>query len=312
MVKFRAATYPKDYRDCCGRARNPCVASPYITIARVSRQFPCGREGMHDPSFFDQYQLPGSKPALTRNTDAGIFRQEITIDNFTFTYVTACVKTAPLSVDCTRALIIMLEGSAESLRENHYILSPGNKGLFFTRTGLYRFAGLTCKDSVTAGFFTGPVTPAMMGHVYSLLHTPYIRTMQAFYHSTLQQLWDEAHQNKPPIHSLYSEDIIERLQETKKFIAKQLDTHYTIEMLATRARLNSQQFKQGFKALFGEGPYACLLRMRLERAKKALEETRKPVKQIAAQAGYRDQANFAIAFKRMFGVTAKEVRNKVR
>ncbi|HWB28390.1 MAG TPA: AraC family transcriptional regulator [Chitinophagaceae bacterium] len=264
------------------------------------------------PAFVEPFLLPGSTAAYTENSGAALFRQEITTGETDFDYVVLWVQIAPLSVDGLKTLLVMLEGSAGGLRENHYRVSAKDRCLFFTKPGLYRFTGLSCKDSVMTGSFTATVTPEMMGHIYSLLHTSYIRTMQGFYHSTLQQLWDEAHRNKPAGHSLYSEDIIERLHETKKFIDRHLDTHYTIEMLATKARLNSQQFKQGFKALFGEGPYAYLLRLRLERAKKALEETRKPVKQVAAQAGYRNQANFARAFKRMFGVAAKDARNKVR
>ncbi len=156
-----------------------------------------------------------------------------------------------------------------------------------------------------------PLSVSCSGLLHSLLHTPYIPLTQSFYHHLLKLLLGEvlrSLQSEKRSDALFSLADVDRIRSAKEWIENHLDTHFSTQQVARKAGINEYKLKKGFKALYGCGMYAYLLRQRLVIAKLALEQTRKPIKQIARQAGYSTVNNFAIAFKRRFGVTPYEYR----
>ncbi len=77
-------------------------------------------------------------------------------------------------------------------------------------------------------------------------------------------------------------------------------SHTTILELAHEAGMNRTKLQYGFRQLFGTSIYAYQVQLRLERAKKLLEESDKPVKQIALLAGYNTINSFSAAFKKAY------------
>ena len=89
----------------------------------------------------------------------------------------------------------------------------------------------------------------------------------------------------------------------KEFIDSHLSTHYSILQIAREVGINEQDLKKGFKELFGKGMFEYLLSERLAIARIKIEDTTKPVKEIAYVAGYKSAGNFSTAFKKKFGKT---------
>jgi AraC-like DNA-binding protein len=87
---------------------------------------------------------------------------------------------------------------------------------------------------------------------------------------------------------------------------------YLMEQLRQEFGMNAQKLNAGFKRLFGKTIYAYILSQRLCWAKQQLEETNKPLKQIASQARYRNATNFCIAYKKQFKCTPMGYRKKCR
>ncbi len=93
----------------------------------------------------------------------------------------------------------------------------------------------------------------------------------------------------------------ELIYAAKEFIDSHLSTHYSILQIAREIGINEQDLKKGFKELFGKGMFEYLLSERLTIARVKIEDTTKPVKEIAYAAGYKSAGNFSTAFKKKFG-----------
>ena len=93
----------------------------------------------------------------------------------------------------------------------------------------------------------------------------------------------------------------------------QADRQLTLDVLAREAGLSLAHFARAFKESIGRAPHQHLMALRLERARRLLEDTGTPLSDIAARAGFADQAHFPRLFKRQFGVTPGAfVRSRAR
>ena len=84
-------------------------------------------------------------------------------------------------------------------------------------------------------------------------------------------------------------------------IQERLDGPLDLEALAVRACLSPYHFHRVFTGLVGETLMAHIRRLRLERAAGRLKLGRRPVIEIALEAGYETHEAFSRAFKASFG-----------
>jgi AraC family transcriptional regulator len=88
-----------------------------------------------------------------------------------------------------------------------------------------------------------------------------------------------------------------------ELIDARLDRGVSIEELAREAELSPSYFMRAFKEAIGRPPHQHILSLRLERARRLLEQPGASLSDIALQTGFADQAHFTRLFKRQFGVT---------
>ena len=81
------------------------------------------------------------------------------------------------------------------------------------------------------------------------------------------------------------------------------DRHLSLDDLAREAGLSPAHFARAFKESVGRAPHQHLIALRLERARRLLESPAAALSDVAARAGFADQAHFTRLFKRHFGVT---------
>lgn len=103
---------------------------------------------------------------------------------------------------------------------------------------------------------------------------------------------------------------IQRIRAVKEILSRKHLPHATIQHLAYEAGMNRTKLQYGFKKLFGVSIYTYQVQMRMEKAKKLLEDTDKPIKQIAALAGYNTLSSFSAAFKKAFMLSPSQWRNE--
>jgi len=101
-----------------------------------------------------------------------------------------------------------------------------------------------------------------------------------------------------------------RFAELHAWIAAHLADDLRVENLAHQAGMSPRTFARLYVAETGRTPARTVELMRLEAARRALEETRLPLKRIASQAGYGEEQNLRRVFLRQLGVSPGQYRER--
>ena len=107
----------------------------------------------------------------------------------------------------------------------------------------------------------------------------------------------------------FSDEDIQRLHYAKKLI-KEEQRYLSLKQLSRAVALNEFKLKYGFKNLFGISIGAMILKEKMEQAKILVESSELSIHEIAQIVGYKYSSNFAVAFRRYFGVNPSEIMRK--
>ena len=99
-----------------------------------------------------------------------------------------------------------------------------------------------------------------------------------------------------------------RIARVLRYIDADAGADCTLDTLAAVAGLARFHFARSFRRVVGQTPRQYVIAARLRAAAKALASTRKPVTEIALDAGFADLSNFTTTFRRAFGVTPRRYR----
>ncbi|XID90910.1 helix-turn-helix domain-containing protein [Paenibacillaceae bacterium WGS1546] len=93
-----------------------------------------------------------------------------------------------------------------------------------------------------------------------------------------------------------------------------IETHYceriTVETVADRVRVDRAHFTRRFHQAFGITPAKYLLELKINEARRLLENSDFNLTVIAQSIGYTDMFTFSKSFKKLAGVSPKEYRNR--
>ena len=104
--------------------------------------------------------------------------------------------------------------------------------------------------------------------------------------------------------------------EDKEILRAQqyIEQHYqdpiSMDYLSKLVNMGHRNFIRRFKAATNNTPFEYLQRVRIESAKRALENNDKDVASIMDDAGYRDQKAFRSIFRRLTGLSLQEYKKK--
>jgi len=102
--------------------------------------------------------------------------------------------------------------------------------------------------------------------------------------------------------------IIKKIYDIEKLITENLHIQYTIQELAKKNYLNEFTLKKEFKRIFNKSIFQYSLNARINEAKNLLNNTTKPIYEIAELVGYKNATHFTAAFKRIEQKTPKQFR----
>ncbi len=102
----------------------------------------------------------------------------------------------------------------------------------------------------------------------------------------------------------------EKIVEAQLFIEKNYEHSLSIEGLAGRYYMSNRNFIRRFEGATGNTPLEYLQRVRIEAAKKLLENSNDSIEQIAVKCGYEDIGFFRKIFKRNVALNPKEYQKK--
>ncbi|WP_128379458.1 GlxA family transcriptional regulator [Streptomyces cavernae] len=104
----------------------------------------------------------------------------------------------------------------------------------------------------------------------------------------------------------------EPLREVQQWITEHPDGDLSVESLAARARLSPRHFARAFHAETGMTPGRYVDRVRLEHARRLLEDTTDGVEEISRSSGYGTPEAMRRAFVRALGAAPAEYRRRFR
>ncbi|GAA1008837.1 AraC family transcriptional regulator [Streptomyces sp. F-3] len=102
------------------------------------------------------------------------------------------------------------------------------------------------------------------------------------------------------------------LRDVQQWITEHPDADLSVEALAARARLSPRHFARAFRAETGITPGRYVDRVRLEHARRLLEDTADGIEEISRASGYGTPEAMRRAFIRAFGTGPAEYRRRFR
>jgi transcriptional regulator GlxA family with amidase domain len=102
----------------------------------------------------------------------------------------------------------------------------------------------------------------------------------------------------------------EEIKKVQLFIEKNLEEKITIEDLSDRFAIARRSLVRRFKKATSNPPIEYIQRIKIEAAKRKLEQRRKTVNEIMYSVGYTDVKAFRNVFKKITGLSPIDYRNK--
>ncbi|WP_127081214.1 AraC family transcriptional regulator [Dulcicalothrix desertica] len=103
-----------------------------------------------------------------------------------------------------------------------------------------------------------------------------------------------------------------QLQQAIEYIHAHLDQDLSLEQIAQVINISPTYFASLFKRATGTSPHQYVIQQRVERAKLMLSKTDIAIADIALQVGFSSQSHLTQQFKRLTGITPKQVRNTIK
>jgi transcriptional regulator GlxA family with amidase domain len=99
-----------------------------------------------------------------------------------------------------------------------------------------------------------------------------------------------------------------QLQQVLDYIHTHLDRDLSLAELAETLNLSPTYFASVFKQAIEISPHQYVIQQRVERAKLMLSKTNLAIVDIALQVGFASQSHLNQQFKRLTGMTPKQIR----
>ncbi len=105
-------------------------------------------------------------------------------------------------------------------------------------------------------------------------------------------------------------ETLRRLLVAKEYIEENLTREIYLAEIADIAYFSPFHFLRIFKEVFGMPPRQYIIDKRLQLARKLLNNTKKPINEIAIETGFKSSNYFSRLFKKTVGITPREFRER--
>ena len=102
----------------------------------------------------------------------------------------------------------------------------------------------------------------------------------------------------------------EPIKAAQEFIEKNVTEKITVEELATKFAIGRRHFERRFKKATNNTPVEYIQRVRVELAKKRLENSSMNINEVVYEVGYSDVKTFRTVFKKITGLSPIDYKNK--
>lgn len=118
------------------------------------------------------------------------------------------------------------------------------------------------------------------------------------------RIWQTPYAAQPP-GAAHDDEPIQRAQ---KWLAVHYREVVDVDSLAAKVGMSPRNFARRFKAATGDTALAYLHRLRIDRARRQLENSPRSIHEISEEVGYEDIAFFRMLFRRYTGTSPREYR----
>lgn len=100
------------------------------------------------------------------------------------------------------------------------------------------------------------------------------------------------------------------LRDVQRYAVEHLAADLSVQALSERAHMSARHFARSFRAEIGITPARYVERLRLEAARRALEDTREPLAAVAVRCGFGTPETMRRTFLRALGIGPAEYRRR--
>ena len=149
-----------------------------------------------------------------------------------------------------------------------------------------------------------PELYAGLNRLYTTLTDELADTLQK--HSSVIEFFDDAHRwlNRAPTQA---RDPNHKLGRAAEYIREHRTRSLSLDEICAAAQLSASYLIRAFKARYGMTPHAYLINCRIEFSRVQLKRGR-PIAEVAADAGFADQAHLHRAFRHLVAATPGQYR----
>ncbi|MCF6294140.1 MAG: AraC family transcriptional regulator [Flavobacteriaceae bacterium] len=115
----------------------------------------------------------------------------------------------------------------------------------------------------------------------------------------------------PKLAILFKEFSLAKRADLTLFMRNNFMMKVPLEEFAKITGRSLSTFTREFKIVFGTTPHKWILKKRLQAAYKILSETSKKISDVYVETGFEDMAHFSKVFKKEFGFSPSEIKNKI-
>ncbi len=108
----------------------------------------------------------------------------------------------------------------------------------------------------------------------------------------------------------FSGDSSNKVHAARKILGENISIDISVEKLAERVGLNRTTLQRVFKQMYGVTIFEYRTQVRMQESKNLLIDNDLPITEIAGICGYSNASKFSAAFKKRFGLTPTEWKNK--
>lgn len=157
--------------------------------------------------------------------------------------------------------------------------------------------------------------PASVEHIFGELYRVPEKIKKAYYKIKILELFlyldaleiPETSNEKPYFYKAQ----VEKTKALKNFLEEHIDENFTQEELAKRFGLPITAMKKCFKSIYGMPIGNWLVQYRMNYAAELLSAQRKiSITELSGAVGYDSSSKFALAFRRVMGMSPTEYRNR--